>query len=107
MPPGRYREWDQDLEVLPQGKVVVPGTAYLAGSWAFTDTCVRNAIQFGGVTLAEAIDMAGARPRELLGLPAVGLEAGKPADLIAFERNGDELRVRSTIVGGRLVSITA
>src|SRR5262245_3355320 len=27
LPPGRYREWDQDFEVLPAGSVVVPGTA--------------------------------------------------------------------------------
>ena len=69
LPPGRYREWDQEFEVLPEGKIVVPGTSYLAGSWAFTDTCVANAIRLGGVSLRDAIDMASARPRELLGLP--------------------------------------
>src|SRR5208283_1690503 len=39
LPPGRYREWDQDFEVLPGGKIVIPGTHYLAGSCSFTDTC--------------------------------------------------------------------
>src|SRR5262249_27257266 len=42
--PGRYREWDQEFEVHAEGRVVVAGTSYLAGSWAFTDRCVGNAI---------------------------------------------------------------
>src|SRR5262249_38473182 len=45
LPPGRYREWDQEFEVRPEGKIVVPGTSYLAGSWAFTDVCVANAVR--------------------------------------------------------------
>jgi N-acetylglucosamine-6-phosphate deacetylase len=40
LPPGRYREWGSDLDVLPSGKVVVAGTPYLAGSGHFTDVCV-------------------------------------------------------------------
>ncbi|HEV3142264.1 MAG TPA: amidohydrolase family protein [Gemmataceae bacterium] len=84
LPPGKYRQWDQELEVLPEGKIVVPGTPYLAGSWAFTDLSVGIGVRDGGVTLAEAIDMAGARPRELLGLPAQRLLVGDPAELILF-----------------------
>src|SRR5262245_1671731 len=41
LPPGRYVEWGQELEVLAVGKVVVAGTPYLAGSAVFTDACVR------------------------------------------------------------------
>src|SRR5207302_1455446 len=58
LPPGRYREWEQDFEVLPEGKVVVPGTDYLGGSGAFTDTCVGNVVRLGGVSLQDAVDMA-------------------------------------------------
>src|SRR5262245_9718943 len=71
--PGRYREWGMDIEVQPGGKVVVPGTPFLAGSGVFTDTCVANAIRMASVSLADAIDMASARPRELLGLRPAGL----------------------------------
>jgi N-acetylglucosamine-6-phosphate deacetylase len=88
-PPGRYREWGQDLEVRPEGKVVLSGTPYLAGSAVFTDACVAHAARVGGVTLAEAIDMAGARPRELLGLPVPELAAGGPAELWLFDRGAD------------------
>jgi N-acetylglucosamine-6-phosphate deacetylase len=99
MPPGRYREWDQDFEILPEKKVVVPGTAYLAGSWAFTDLCIGNVIRMAGVGLADAIDMAGARPRELLRLPPRRLEVGQPAELVLFDwKEGSDFQVRETII---------
>ena len=84
-PPWRYRDWDQEVEVLSTGKIVLPGTSYLAGSWAFTDTCVGQVMRCAGVSLRDALDMAGARPRELLGLPPRRLEVGKPAELVLFE----------------------
>src|SRR5205814_8379039 len=40
LPPGRYRDWGQDFEVLEGGKIVVPGTPFLAGSGVFTDLCL-------------------------------------------------------------------
>jgi N-acetylglucosamine-6-phosphate deacetylase len=104
LPPGRYTEWGQDLEILPSGRIVVAGTPYLAGSSAFTDLCVGHAIQHGGVSLAAAIDMAGARPRELLRLEPRTLDAGAPADLMLFDWSpGLPFRVRATIVGGTLI----
>src|SRR5262249_49956774 len=84
LPAGKYGDWDQELEVLPEGKIVVPGTPYLAGSWAFTDLCIGHAVRDGDVTLADAIDMASARPRELLGLPTQRLQVGEPAEMIVF-----------------------
>jgi N-acetylglucosamine-6-phosphate deacetylase len=94
LPAGCYRHWDQEFEVLSSGKVVVPGTSYLAGSGSFTDVCVGNAIRFAGVRLAEAVDMAGARPRELLGLPPRQIEAGQPAELVLFDwEPGGDFRV--------------
>ncbi len=99
--PGRYRQWDQEFEVRPDGKVVVPGTSYLAGSGVFTDRCVGHVIRTAGVSLAEAVDMAGARPRELLGLPPVRLEPGCPADLVLFDwEPGGDFVVRATVVAG-------
>src|SRR5262249_10858045 len=105
LPAGKYRTWDQELEVLPEGKIVVPGTQYLAGSWAFTDHCVRYVLGLGEVTLREAIDMAGARPRALLGLQARELKAGRPADLILFDWGFDrEWRLRATITAGQVTT---
>jgi N-acetylglucosamine-6-phosphate deacetylase len=104
-PPGRYREWDQELEVCPDGRVLVTGTPYLAGSGSFTDACVGNVVRLAGVSLFDAVEMAGARPRELLGLPARRLEPGQPADLVLFDwEPGGSVRVRATVVGGRQVA---
>jgi N-acetylglucosamine-6-phosphate deacetylase len=101
LPPGRYVEWGQDFEVLPGGKVVVPGTAYLAGSGVFTDACLDFVLRHTEVALAEALDMAGARPRELLRLPPRRLEPGLPADLVLFEHGPEQpFRVVATIVAG-------
>ena len=106
LPPGRYRAWGQELEVRDDGKVVVPGTPYLAGSGAFTDHCLRFLLSLGELTSGEAIDLAGAQPRRLLGLPPVRLEPGSPADLVLFEQDqGDSFRVRATVVAGRRVAV--
>jgi N-acetylglucosamine-6-phosphate deacetylase len=103
LPPGRYQEWGAEFDVLPTGRIVVPGTPYLAGSWAFTDACVGNAVRDAGVSLAEAVDMAGARPRELLGLPPVSLRTDGPADLVLFDwQPGQALRVLATVIAGAL-----
>jgi N-acetylglucosamine-6-phosphate deacetylase len=105
LPPGRYSEWDQEFEVRPDNRIVVPGTSYLAGSGAFTDLCVGKACALAGVALADALDMAGARPRELLGLPVVRLEAGSSADLVLFDwQPPDGFRVRATVVAGAVPS---
>ena len=98
LPPGRYRDWDQDFEVQPGGKIVVSGTSFLAGSGAFTDLCVGKVIEMGGVSLADAIDMASARPRELFGLPPRRLEIGQPVQLLLFDwQPGSAFTVRETI----------
>ncbi|MHB8736905.1 MAG: N-acetylglucosamine-6-phosphate deacetylase, partial [Terriglobales bacterium] len=99
LPPGRYREWDQEFEVLPNGRIVVPGTTFLAGSGVFTDACIGHILSLGGVSLADAVDMAGARPRQLLGLEARPLEVGAPADLVLFDwQPGNDFRIRATVI---------
>ena len=98
LPPGTYREWGTDLEVLPSGKVVVPGTPFLAGSGHFTDVCVANVMRMAGATLADAIDMASARPRHLLGLPVTTIAVGQPADLVLFDwAPGGDVQVREVL----------
>ncbi len=105
MPPGRYREWDQELEVLPEGRIVVAESGFLAGSWAFTDRCIGQVVRDAGVSLREAVDMASVRPRELLGLAVHSLEAGQPADIVLFDWNGSsyEFCPQAIIVGGKTI----
>src|SRR5262249_54455224 len=100
LPPGRYREWGSEFEVQLGGKVVVPGTPFLAGSGVFTDVCVGNAIRMAGVALGDAVDMAGAWPRQLLGLPANELAVGATGPLMLFEwEPGGEFLV-CDVIGG-------
>jgi N-acetylglucosamine-6-phosphate deacetylase len=98
LPPGRYREWGAEFEVQPGGKVVVPGTPFLAGSGVFTDDCVRKTIRMAGVSLKDAIDMASSLPRELLGLPTWELSAGAKTPLLLFDwEPGGSLAVRDVL----------
>ena len=94
LPPGRYAQWGAEHEILPGGKIVLCDTPFLAGSGVFTDTCIAKMVSMTGVSLADAIDMASARPRELLGLPVAQLKVGDPARLMLFDWDGDELNVR-------------
>lgn len=96
--PGKYRQWEYDFDVLPIGKIIVSGTQFLGGSWAFTDLCVSNVLKLGETSLADTIDMASNRPRELLGLPPRRIEVGEPAELIVFEWSpGQEFRFLQTL----------
>ncbi len=97
LPPGRYAQWGDEFEVLAGGKIVVPDTPFMAGSGTFTDTCVARIVSNAGVSLADAIDMASARPRELLGLPIHQLKVGDPARLMLFDWDGLKLDVRWTL----------
>lgn len=97
LPPGRYRDWGTDLEVLPSGKVVLAGTPYLAGSGLFTDTCVATVMRMAGVSLADGVAMASIRPRELLGQPVPRLAVGERAELVVFDLAEDEIRVRQVV----------
>jgi N-acetylglucosamine-6-phosphate deacetylase len=98
VPPGKYRAWGTNLEVLPSGKVVVAGTPFLAGSGHFTDVCVANVMQMAGLSLEDAIRLASARPRQLLGLPVTTIEVGQPADLVLFDwALGGAVRVVQTL----------
>jgi N-acetylglucosamine-6-phosphate deacetylase len=104
-PPGEYRQWGHDFEVLPIGKIVVSGTSYLGGSWAFTDLCVRNVLKLGATSLADTIDMASNRPRELLGLPPRRIDVGEPAELILFDWSPQgEFQLKGTIVGDKMMA---
>jgi len=102
LPPGRYTMWGQELEVCPDGKVVVPGTSFLAGAGVFTDACVRKLVEWKLCGLADTLDMAAAQPRKLLELPAVVLEPGAPADLILFDHDPDTpFELRLTLTAGQ------
>jgi N-acetylglucosamine-6-phosphate deacetylase len=101
LPPGKYSMWDQEIEILLSGKVVVPGTPFLAGSGSFTDDCVAHLISLGVVSRSQAIEMATNAPRRLLQLPEIKIEAGSMANLILFDSNKDvPFRINRVIIDG-------
>lgn len=88
-PPGTYRIESGEVEVLPDGPIVVAGQRQiLAGSGQLTDHCVAHAVQVAGLSLGEAFDMAGRIPCRLLGIPEARLRRGSLADLVVFRWAG-------------------
>jgi N-acetylglucosamine-6-phosphate deacetylase len=102
-PPGVYTEGQMRMEVLDDGRIVIAGQRQLlAGSGSATPQCVVEAMR-AGVTLRDAIDMAGRNPARLLGFEEVRLRRGSRADLFLFEVPArDSLRVVATIAAGTL-----
>ncbi|MFL5327731.1 MAG: N-acetylglucosamine-6-phosphate deacetylase [Gemmataceae bacterium] len=97
LPPGRYPAMGGEFEVADDGAVRIPGTSRFAGSSAFLDLCVSHAAHCGGIALAEAIDMASARPREMLGLPRSAVEVGGVMDFVLFDFDDGRIQVQKII----------
>jgi N-acetylglucosamine-6-phosphate deacetylase len=100
LPPGRYPTWGGEFEVHQEGKIVVSGTNYLAGSAVGLPACVSHVLQLGLVTLPEAVEMASIRPRELIGLPVPQIDVGAKPELVFFEwKPGQPLVVKGSFSG--------
>ena len=73
----------------------------LAGSVLTMDQAVRNVVEWTGLPLHDALAMATLLPARVIGADAKGsLQPGKDADIVVLDR---DLRVRLTLVGGRVV----
>ena len=99
LPEGRYQQWGSEFEVQAGGRVIVPGTPFLAGSGVFTDTCVGTVMRQAGVSLAGAIAMASANPRQLFGLPAWELKPGNAGKFMLFDWKPGEDPVIKRVIG--------
>ena len=70
--PGEYRIGDVTGVLREDGRVSLPGTAYLAGSSLTMDRAIGNAVRFTGLTIDQVLPMASTVPAAYLGLPAAG-----------------------------------
>lgn len=71
MPPGVYHDQlGGSVELRPDGRLVLLGTPYLAGSASSLKDGVENAVRLAGCTLAQACRMASLNPLAVLGLAA-------------------------------------
>jgi N-acetylglucosamine-6-phosphate deacetylase len=71
-PPGIYEFAGMKIELAADGSVREPGSAVLAGSALCLDRAVRNVVDWGFASAAEAIAMASAIPAALLGVALPG-----------------------------------
>jgi N-acetylglucosamine-6-phosphate deacetylase len=88
--------------VVSDGRVTRRPDGTLAGSAATMERLVR--LMAAWVGLRRAVEMASATPARLLGLAAGRIAEGLPADLVVLD---PELRVRATLIGGRLAYLRA
>ncbi len=103
--PGRYRIADIDVELTPEGKVVLAGEDRLAGSALRMDRGVENLMRLAGISLSDAVRMAttnAARAGAIAGRQA-GLATGDRADLVQFRCQGGRIETLATWMGGRRV----
>lgn len=103
--PGRYRLGEQEIDLTPEGRVVLAGTDRLAGSALRMDRGVENLVRLAGISIVDAIAMAttnAARAGGVAGRTA-GLAVGDLADFILFDWDGARLDVRETWVSGERV----
>ncbi len=86
MPPGRYQLGHTEVELTDTGRVVLPGTPYLAGSAADMPLVIGRAVIDAGVSWQQAIMMAGSSPANLLGLSeAWPPEPGQSANAVELD----------------------
>ena len=97
---GTYTLGDLEVEVSPADRSARRVAASrLAGSTLTMDQAVTNVIQFAGVGLASAIQMAGKNGGRLFPEVRKEIIVGGPADFVLFEY-GKKLVITSTWIGG-------
>jgi N-acetylglucosamine-6-phosphate deacetylase len=101
MPAGEYQTRLGTIEVLPNGKLVAAGRKdILAGASAPLHVGVAKVMQFAGLSLSEAIDLASAQAARAVGLCPSRLEADSAANFFLFDlpKEPDEpLIIRQTV----------
>jgi N-acetylglucosamine-6-phosphate deacetylase len=105
--PGEYRLGEIDVELKPDGSVVMRATSRLAGSALRMDRGIGNAVRMGRITLREAISMATTNPARAGRIAGRqrGLVPGEKADFVRYGWNAADfsLKVLETVVNGETV----
>ncbi len=107
MPPGRYPRRGTEAELTPDGKVVLVGTPYLAGSAATMPQLLTRAITDAGLNFTDAVRLATLQPEKLM-QPHVApwsCEPGQPPNLVELTRNRADAGIKiKTAVIERFIS---
>jgi N-acetylglucosamine-6-phosphate deacetylase len=88
--------------IIEDGVAKLPNRSSFAGSIATTDRLVRTMVTLAEIPLVEAVKMITQTPASILGIAGRkgSLVPGKEADIVIFD---DDIRIRMTIVQGRIV----
>ena len=88
--------------IIEDGVAKLPDRSSFAGSVATADRLVRNMIQLGGVSLADAVCMMSSTPARILEIDHFtgSIKEGKAGDLVIFDK---DINIATTIIGGVVV----
>ena len=105
MPPGKYTSTGLgDVEVLENGRLVVPGqNQLLAGAALPLGTGIVTLLENVGLDLGTAIDMASIGPANIIKHELSPLEVDSPVDLVFFQIRNGKFDVHTTVNRGRIV----
>jgi N-acetylglucosamine-6-phosphate deacetylase len=104
MLPGEYSFMDQKVILNGEGLILNSEQNCLAGASFPLRKGVENIMNITGCSLTRAIDVASANVARIYGLTDRGILApGKRADLILFERDGNKINIKKTILNGNVV----
>lgn len=104
MAPGKYIFLESEVELTKEGMLRNTSLNCLAGASFPLKTGVGNMMKFTGCSLEEAINMATRNVASIYSLNDRGnIAIGKRADLILFEQDGTQLKIRKTYLNGKLV----
>ena len=104
MAPGKYTFLESEVILTAEGKLLNTELDCLAGASFPLKRGVENMISFTGCSLAEAVKMASANVALMYRLHDKGsLTRGKIADIILFRRVGNEIKILTTFLKGKIV----
>jgi N-acetylglucosamine-6-phosphate deacetylase len=104
MEPGRYSYLGTEVMLTDSGMLMDVRNNCLAGASFPLKKGIETMMTFTGCSLEEAVDMASGNVARIYNLSDRGsIDAGKRADLILFEMNGNEINIRKTYLKGQLV----
>lgn len=105
MPPGKYTSTGLgDVEVLENGRLVVPGqNQLLAGASLPIGTGIVTLMENVGLDLGTAVDMASIGPANIIKHELVPFEVEAPVDCVFFQIRNGKFEVHTTVNRGRIV----
>ena len=104
MIPGKYTFMESEVILTEDGLLYNPVLQCLAGASFPLKKGVENVMNFTGCSLTNAVNMASRNVAGIFDLKErASLLPGKRADLILFERKGNEISIKRTWLNGKLV----